>query len=209
MARTSDARERLLKAALELIWSNSYGGVGVDQICERAGVRKGSFYHFFPSKSGLAAAACEAHWEADRPKYDAIFSAQVPPLERLENWCQAVYESQVAIKKKHGHVCGCPYASLGSELSTQDESIRSKSQELMQRSLQYLESALSDAQRQGLISYGNTGQTARCLGGCALGLMLQAKIEDDPEILRDLKPAMFRLLNLPDPAAAGVETNSR
>ena len=36
MGRTSDAKEKLLDVAFQLIWDNSYGGVSVDQICERA-----------------------------------------------------------------------------------------------------------------------------------------------------------------------------
>jgi TetR/AcrR family transcriptional repressor of nem operon len=52
MGRTSDAKERLIEAMIELIWTGSYGSTSVDQICERAGVKKGSFYHFFESKTG-------------------------------------------------------------------------------------------------------------------------------------------------------------
>lgn len=44
MGRTSDAKERLLAAALDLIWERSYGSVTIDAICEKAGVKKGSFY---------------------------------------------------------------------------------------------------------------------------------------------------------------------
>lgn len=39
MGRTSDAKERLMEAMSELIWTGSYGTTSVDQICERAGVR--------------------------------------------------------------------------------------------------------------------------------------------------------------------------
>ena len=41
MGRTSDAKEKLLGVAFQLIWDNSYGGVSVDQICERANVNAG------------------------------------------------------------------------------------------------------------------------------------------------------------------------
>jgi len=36
-----------------------YGVVTIDDICQRAGVKKGSFYYFFESKSALAVAALE------------------------------------------------------------------------------------------------------------------------------------------------------
>src|SRR5262249_2566506 len=56
MGRVSDARQRLMDAVCELIWAGSYGSTTIDQICEKAGVKKGSFYHFFDSKADLAVA---------------------------------------------------------------------------------------------------------------------------------------------------------
>ncbi|PYJ58790.1 MAG: TetR/AcrR family transcriptional regulator, partial [Verrucomicrobia bacterium] len=44
MGRVSDAKERLMGAVRELIWEGSYGSTTIDQICEKAGVKKGSFY---------------------------------------------------------------------------------------------------------------------------------------------------------------------
>src|SRR6266700_1447546 len=58
-----ESRLKLLRTAHELIWRQSYGSVGVDQICEQSGVKKGSFYHFFRSKSELTVAAYEYHWD--------------------------------------------------------------------------------------------------------------------------------------------------
>ena len=43
MGRVSDARERLMGAMTELIWTGSYGSTTIDQICDKAGVKKGSF----------------------------------------------------------------------------------------------------------------------------------------------------------------------
>src|SRR5262245_11132960 len=85
MGRTSDAKEKLLDVAFHSIWNNSYGGVSVDQICERAGVNKGSFYYYFGSKAELAMAAYDEHWKQKQPEMDRIFSAQMPPLDRLTN----------------------------------------------------------------------------------------------------------------------------
>src|SRR5436190_13618282 len=86
MPRVSDMKERLMDAAMDLLWENSYGSTSVDAICERAGAKKGSFYYFFKSKSELAATALEADWQKRRSDMDSIFSPTVPPLERFERY---------------------------------------------------------------------------------------------------------------------------
>jgi TetR/AcrR family transcriptional repressor of nem operon len=85
MGRTSTAKDRLIEAMIELIWTGSYGSTSVDQICERAGVKKGSFYHFFESKTALAVTSIEHGWTEHRKELDQIFSPVVPPVERILN----------------------------------------------------------------------------------------------------------------------------
>src|SRR4051812_23487689 len=99
MGRASNAEQKLMDAVTELIWHGSYGSTTIDQICEKADVKKGSFYYFFKSKSDLAAAAIEATWLAKKPQLDAIFSPTVPPLERLRRFCEFGYEHQKEMKK--------------------------------------------------------------------------------------------------------------
>ena len=41
MGRVSDAKQKLMDAVTELIWHGSYRGTTIDQICEKAGVKKG------------------------------------------------------------------------------------------------------------------------------------------------------------------------
>jgi TetR/AcrR family transcriptional repressor of nem operon len=194
MKRESDTRQRLLDTAIQLIWEQSYGAVSVDDICERAGAQKGSFYHFFRSKSDLAAAALEAHWEKLRPDLDRIFSSQTPPLERLAGYCDFVYERQRQKLQEFGRVCGCPFASLGSELSTQDENVRQKSQQILERRFRYFAGALRDAVREGLIPEQDCVAKARDLYGCVIGVLFEAKIENNLEVIRHLKPTIWRLI---------------
>ncbi len=200
MAKESDAKERLLKTASDLIWESSYGSVGVEQICERAGVQKGSFYHFFASKSELAIAAAETHWEKNRADKERVFAESVPPLERLSAWCDLVRRNQVRRAEKRGKVLGCPYSSMGSELSTQDEKIRLKCQEMADRTCALVETAVRAAQREGLVAKGNAAQKARELYSFATGVVLQAKIHNDLRLLDGLKPGVFRLLEVREPA---------
>jgi TetR/AcrR family transcriptional repressor of nem operon len=191
MAKPTDTRERLLQVAFDLIWNQSYGSVSVDQICERAHVNKGSFYHFFDSKSELAVEAYEENWREKQPELDRVFSPQNPPLERLVLWCQYVRNRQKQKAEKYGHVCGCPYASLGTELATQDEKIRAKSQEIMDRTIRYLESALRDAGREGLISLGDANTAAKRIYTTVLGALLFSKVHNDLEMLEGLETTVM------------------
>ena len=59
MGRTSDAKQKLIDSAIELIHSRSFADVGVNELCQHAGVKKGSFYHFFPSKQDLTLTALD------------------------------------------------------------------------------------------------------------------------------------------------------
>src|SRR6185295_13078489 len=124
MPRVSDMKERLTDAAMDLIWENSYGTTSVDDICQRAGAKKGSFYYFFKSKSELAAAALDADWNKKRAEMDQIFSPTVPPLERLDRYFDFVRDRLAEMQTKCGSILGCPLLSIGSEVSTQDQIVR-------------------------------------------------------------------------------------
>lgn len=194
MKRESDTKQKLLQTAVTLIWESSYGSISVDDICNRAGVNKGSFYYAFKSKSDLATAAFEDHWNKKRALMDEIFSSQVPPLGRVERYCDRVVQDQVDKYEKTGKLCGCPFASIGSELSTQDEQVRKKAHELSERTMKYLASALRDAAAEGVLDAEDPVELARQVFCYAGGLIMQAKIENNPDVLKCLKKGIFRLL---------------
>jgi AcrR family transcriptional regulator len=54
-----EARERILGTAYELFSTRGVRGVGVDELIDRAGVAKATFYRHFPSKDDLVLAFLE------------------------------------------------------------------------------------------------------------------------------------------------------
>jgi TetR/AcrR family transcriptional regulator, transcriptional repressor for nem operon len=79
-----DSRTKILDAALYVIRAKGYSAARVEDICEAAGLTKGSFFHHFSSKEDLALAAAE-HFSAFA---DSIFStapyhSHADPLDRL------------------------------------------------------------------------------------------------------------------------------
>jgi TetR/AcrR family transcriptional repressor of nem operon len=180
-------KERLTEAAMDLIWENSYGATSVDAICERAGAKKGSFYYFFKSKSELAAAALEADWNKKRAQMDAMFSPTVPPLERLDRYFDFVHDRMAELQKECGSILGCPYVSVGSEVSTQDQIVRDTIDRIMDRKVNYFISAVRDAAAEGLIDAPDPVAKAKALFSCYQGTMAQARIQNDIELLREFK----------------------
>jgi len=197
MGRTSDANKRLMDAALDLIWEESYGAVTIDDICKRADVKKGSFYYFFKSKSDLAVAALERLWEQTwKPRLDSVFSPSYDPLTRLTKYLESVYERQVEVKKQHGKVLGCPVVSVGSETCTQDSEINVKIQELLARKRRYYESAIRDAIAEGLIPECKPAEKAMAFAALIEGCICQARIMNDPEVARSLPAVGLGLLGV-------------
>ena len=197
MGRTSDADERLMKAAIDLIWSESYGSVTIDDICKRAEVKKGSFYYFFESKAALAVAALEKLWSDEwKPKMDARFSPTIEPLERIKGYLEAHYTSQCQMQKNTGKALGCPICSLGSEIGTREVDVGAKVREIMARKRKYLESAIRDAVADGVIEPCDPVQKAMALNCMMEGAVSQARIMNDPEPLRNLVPIGLDLLRV-------------
>ncbi|RYD23049.1 MAG: TetR/AcrR family transcriptional regulator [Verrucomicrobiaceae bacterium] len=204
MGRKSDAKERLLEAALDLIWKRSYGVLTIDAICEKAGVKKGSFYYFFDSKSALAAAALHDSWFVDgREKWDGIFSASTAPLDRIANFMKTVYDGQIEVQKEHGQVLGCPCFSVGSETSSEDEAVSEKAREILGQQLRYFESAIRDAQAEGLVAPGDAAEKAKCLFAFFEGSLAQARIHNDVSYLKNLPETTRALLCGHQVAVAG------
>jgi len=196
MGRVSNAKERLMDAVLELIWTGSYGNTTIDDICEKAGVKKGSFYYFFDSKADLAATAFETNWRVKRAELDSIFSAAVPPLERLQKYCDFSYRFQSEMKSKYGKVLGCPLFTLGSEVCTQEDRLRRQVQEMLADKCKYLESAIRDAHASGVIHAPDAEAKASMILAYFEGLLTQARIQNDVRPLRDTARGIFTMLGV-------------
>jgi TetR/AcrR family transcriptional repressor of nem operon len=204
MGRISDAKERLTEAVRELIWTGSYGSTTIDQICDKAGVKKGSFYYFFDSKAEVAEASLDAEVKEKRPLWDGMFSPAVPPLERIERLCEHICQHQAEQRAKFGYVLGCPLFCLGSEVCTQESRLQQKIQEIFTLWRKYLESAVRDAHSAGLIHAPDAAIAAQVLFAYHEGMMTQARIQNDLEVLRSMFAGSLQILGVKSVAPAAA-----
>jgi TetR/AcrR family transcriptional repressor of nem operon len=82
--RMAPARQKLLDAAMAVIREKGYVATTVDELCARAGVAKGSFFHHFPDKEALAVAAANYWSETTSALFaSAPYHAHKDPLDRV------------------------------------------------------------------------------------------------------------------------------
>jgi TetR/AcrR family transcriptional repressor of nem operon len=78
------ARGRLLEAATAVIREKGYAATSVDELCAKAGVTKGAFFHHFPSKGAVAVAAVDRWSEVSYALFGAAPYHQLnDPLDRV------------------------------------------------------------------------------------------------------------------------------
>lgn len=196
-------KDKIIDAAIMLFWKQSYGSVSVDDICKAADVKKGSFYHFFPSKVDLVIMSFEVLWTRHKHFLDQAFSAAQTPYERLQTYAALCYSKQKELADEHGQVLGCPYAACGNELCTQEEKIRQKVIELFDLHTQYFKTLLEDAKSRGECVVADPASAAQEMFSYATGVMYQAKLKNDVEIIRrDLLKGLLRYLNTRQASAA-------
>lgn len=191
MALPTDTKQRILASARELIYSRSYTDVGVAAICTHAGVKKGSFYHFFASKQELTLEVLDTFYIAMKENIiDQAFVRDIPPLSRLLRLANMAYEFQKQIKQQAGQILGCPFGNLATELATQDESIRARIDHIFGKLQGNISQVLQEATAAGDIHQIDVDATAQAMLAYFEGVLLMAKTQNDAEVIHQLLPMM-------------------
>jgi TetR/AcrR family transcriptional repressor of nem operon len=161
-------RDRIVRSAAKLFLTRSYNAVGIADLCTAADVRKGSFYHFFPSKSDLARAVVDLH----AAEFDRRFTeAEDMGLLAVAG---AVAQVQGWFEERYGRIVGCPFGNLAAELSTTDDELRVYVAAVFTRWEQRLLAACEQtALRPGV----EPAELARMILAQIQGLILLAKVQ--------------------------------
>lgn len=194
MTNEQDTRQRIITSARDLIYGRSYAGVGVAEICARADVKKGSFYHFFPSKQDLSLAVIdELRVGLEDQVLIPAFARDLPPLRRLDRFIAALYEFQRGTAAATGRLLGCPFGNLALELATSDEVIRRRLESVFAGIQARFEQVLDDARAAGEIDGVDIPATAQAMLAYVEGILMLAKTANDPDVIRRLGPAFTNI----------------
>jgi TetR/AcrR family transcriptional repressor of nem operon len=118
-ARGEETRARIIRAACELFHKQGYVATSPDEIIESSGTGKGQFYHYFKSKEGLIHQVLQDRLEAIKTGTRS-FNREITSWQELEKW----FMTHLELQKSFGMTRGCPFGTIGNEVTEVDELIR-------------------------------------------------------------------------------------
>ena len=118
----NDTRQHILDVGYQLIAQKGFVGVGLAEILQQAGVPKGSFYHYFPSKELFGQALIEYYFEDYITRLGALFSdSERTGRERLMSYWHYISDMQTDPNETGGR---CLIVKLSAEVADLSETMR-------------------------------------------------------------------------------------
>ena len=114
------AKARLLDAAQALMLAKGFAATTVDEICGRAKLTKGSFFHYFESKDALGQALLRRFCETGDQLHRSLCGSERDPLKRVYRYIDEM------IRLSRGPVMGkgCLLGTFAQELCDSSPAIR-------------------------------------------------------------------------------------
>lgn len=172
-------REKIVRAAAELIYVHGVKGTTNEAIRQVAGVSGSQLSHYFPDKESLVRAVIS--WRADR----VIALHQIPELGRLDSFAALRLWARSYIEREEICHGGCSYGSLASEIIKTDTEARAELAAGFDRWEELFRRGLGAMRERGeLVERADPDQLAYLLMAAFQGGMLLAQAASDVEPLR-------------------------
>lgn len=143
----NDTRQHILDIGYRLIAQKGFASVGLAEILQQAGVPKGSFYHYFPSKEQFGQALIEDYFEDYLTRLSALFATNGSSArERLMMYWQYLADTQ----RMDG--CGeqkCLVVKLSAEVADLSESMRTALLDGYRRVIALIAQCMRDGMQDG------------------------------------------------------------
>jgi TetR/AcrR family transcriptional regulator, transcriptional repressor for nem operon len=117
--RGRETRERIVRAAAELVAERGVSGASLDAVRDRAHASKSQLYHYFADRDDLMRAVARTVSDDVLGGQAALFT-QLDTLDGLRVWTDALVALQQARRARGG----CPIGSLAGQLAEHDDGAR-------------------------------------------------------------------------------------
>jgi TetR/AcrR family transcriptional repressor of nem operon len=117
--RGADTRMRIIRTAADLFHQRGSRATSPDEIIEASRTGKGQFYHYFKSKEGLVHEVLQTYLAEIKTGASHV-NYEINSWRDLEKW----FYAHVELQKHFEMTRGCPFGTLGNEVTANDELIR-------------------------------------------------------------------------------------
>jgi TetR/AcrR family transcriptional regulator, transcriptional repressor for nem operon len=199
MTAVLSPRERVIKTALHLFYTEGFHAVGTNQICTEAGVNKSTLYHLFPSKVDMLLAALEVYAGDLTKKFQQIAKSKVTATQKLECIFETPFLVNQDLKAQFGNVKGCFVGNIALELSSHEERVRTYLTHVFQSWAEAIEPIVREVttlQNSGADNSTNidTIKVSRSIIAYLQGAILLAKTNNDPQVIQDFAKSVIKLV---------------
>jgi len=106
-AARAETRNRLIRTGAEILCEQSFASMGIEAVLQRAGLSKGSFYHFFASKELFGLEVIQHYAEFFNRKLDRTLKPDgSSALQRLRRYTEDGMEGMARFDFKRGCLIG-------------------------------------------------------------------------------------------------------
>lgn len=117
--RGAQTRLRIIRAAADLFHQKGARATSPDEIIEASRTGKGQFYHYFRNKEGLIHEVLQTYLDEIKAGTSPV-DYEISSWRDLEQW----FAAHLELQKRYQMTRGCPFGTLGNEVSADDELIR-------------------------------------------------------------------------------------
>jgi TetR/AcrR family transcriptional repressor of nem operon len=171
-----DTREKLVRVAERLMLRDGYSATRVDDVLGKAGLSKGSFYHFFESKESLGLAALDHYFEDRVARLAAgSYATETDPLKRAHGFLEHASGVVADLWK-----AGCLLASFAADAAGSSRVIANALRKRTSELRALLVEVLGPFATREVTAVDLADQFMVCIEGS----IVLARIYDDPTYLR-------------------------
>lgn len=145
--RTSNARERILEVAEQLIVQYGSNGFSYRHISDAIGIRKASIHHHFPTKVDLILELGEIKGGNFFTRMNQIMVSKKSVLQKLDEYFGLFEENFI-------HGCGASvsfFGMLGAEIESQDDRVASRVRSFFKENISRLSALIAEGMQEGTL----------------------------------------------------------
>lgn len=182
-------RSELIKVGTEIIASHGFNTTGINTVLNKAGIPKGSFYYYFPSKEAFGLAVIDYFASEYAKKLDAFLNDdRFPPLRRIRNYL----DDGISGMSECRCMRGCAIGNLSQELASQNESFRARLDTVFHDWQGQFARCLAEARDRGeIMPDSDVGQLAEFLLSGWEGAILRSKVMKSVAPMRSFAKVLF------------------